>query len=82
MFNFMGAISMDDNQKAAFETLTITVAITTAFLSVMVGFIFWIQSGVEETRLKHETCMVVTKTSMDGDVVVTEYCGSNKKAVE
>lgn len=73
---------MDDNQKSAFETLTITVAVTTAFLGVMVWFIFWIQSGLEETRLKHETCMVETSTLVNGTVVVTEYCGPDQKVTK
>lgn len=73
---------MDDNQKSAFETMIITIAITTAFLGVMVWFIYWIQAGVEETRLKHETCMVETETLVNGTVTVTEYCGPGKKDSE
>lgn len=77
---------MDDNQKSAFETLTVTVAIVTAFLGLMVWFIYWIQSGVEETRLKHETCMVETYYTGESSnrviASVVEYCGPGQKSAE
>lgn len=39
----LGDLKMDDNQKTAFETMTITIGIVTVLLAIIVWFIFWIQ---------------------------------------
>lgn len=76
---------MNDNQKSAFETVTVATAIVTVLLGILVWFIFLVQSGLEQTRLKHETCMVeIDYTGEPSNRViesVTEYCGPNSKEI-
>ena len=82
----VGDLSMDDNQKTTFETMTITIGIVTVLLAIIVLFIFLIQGSVEKTRLKHETCMVETfytgESSSRVISRVVEYCGPNQKESE
>lgn len=75
---------MNDNQKSAFETVTIAVSIVTVLLGILVWFISLVHSSLEETRLKHETCMVVTTqftTNNAPATEVVEYCGPQLKEI-
>lgn len=74
----------NEHQKEAFQTATTAVAIVAVIIAIIVWFIFWIQSGIETERFKHETCTVVTtytgETSARVPATITEYCGPNKAA--
>lgn len=70
---------MDDNQLEAFKHMTIIIGIVVPVLAIIIWFVFIVQSGLERTRLKHETCMIENTTSVNGSVTVLEYCGPKEK---
>lgn len=72
----------NEHQKEAFQTATTAIAIVAVIIAIIVWFIFWIQSGIQTERFKHDTCMVITEYAGIGDdrriSQITEYCGPTK----